>query len=57
MVDSRVEQPARQAIEDLANGQIDAALLWGPIAGYWAKRQQVPISWCRSQADPRTGPR
>ena len=30
-------------IEDLAAGQIDAALLWGPIAGYWAKRQKVPI--------------
>ena len=37
MVDSRVEQPARQAIEDLADGQLDAALVWGPIAGYWAQ--------------------
>ena len=37
MVDSRVEQPARQAIEDLAGGQLDAALVWGPIAGYWAQ--------------------
>ena len=29
MVDSRVEQPARQAIEDLANGQIDAGTALG----------------------------
>ena len=57
MVDSRVEQPARQAIEDLANGQIDAALLWGPLAAYWAKRQPVPLSIAPIKADPRTGPR
>ena len=57
MVDSRVEQPARQAIEDLANGQIDAALLWGPLAAYWAKRQSVPLSIAPIKADRRTGPR
>ena len=55
MVDSRVEQPARQAIEDLADGQLDAALVWGPIAGYWAKQQQVPISLAPLKSDPRRG--
>jgi quinoprotein dehydrogenase-associated probable ABC transporter substrate-binding protein len=37
-VDTRAEAPGRQMIEDLAGGQIDAALLWGPIAGYFARR-------------------
>lgn len=55
MVDSRVEQPAREAIEDLAEGQLDATLLWGPIAGYWAKRQAVPITLVPLTSDPRSG--
>jgi quinoprotein dehydrogenase-associated probable ABC transporter substrate-binding protein/PQQ-dependent catabolism-associated CXXCW motif protein len=57
MVDSRVEQPARQAIEDLANGQLDVALLWGPIAAYWAKRQPVALTVAPIKVDPHTGPR
>jgi quinoprotein dehydrogenase-associated probable ABC transporter substrate-binding protein/PQQ-dependent catabolism-associated CXXCW motif protein len=55
MVDSRVEQPVRQAIEDLGKGQLDAALVWGPIAGYWAKRQEIPISLVPLKSDPRSG--
>ena len=55
MVDSRVEQPAREAIEDLARGQLDAALVWGPIAAYWAERQDVPITLVPLASDPRTG--
>ena len=35
-VDTRAEAPGKQMIEDLAAGQIDAAILWGPIAGYFA---------------------
>jgi quinoprotein dehydrogenase-associated probable ABC transporter substrate-binding protein len=55
MVDTRVEQPPRQMIEDLARGQIDAALVWGPIAGYWAKQQSVPITLVPLTSDPRSG--
>ena len=55
MVDSRVEQPARQAIVDLANGELDAALVWGPLAGYWAERQPVPITIVPLKSDPRAG--
>jgi ABC-type amino acid transport substrate-binding protein len=35
-VDTRVEAPAKTMIGDLIAGQIDAAVLWGPIAGYYA---------------------
>jgi ABC-type amino acid transport substrate-binding protein len=30
---------AAQPIEDVAKGKIDTAILWGPEAGYYAKRQ------------------
>ncbi|MGD1926798.1 MAG: substrate-binding domain-containing protein [Paracoccaceae bacterium] len=39
MVDRRVESPAEQAISDLQSGETDAAILWGPIGGYFAKQQ------------------
>ena len=37
-VDTRVEAPTRTMINDIASGQIDAGVLWGPIAGYYAQR-------------------
>lgn len=52
MVDTRYDQPARRMIEDLAKGEIDVALLWGPIAGYWGERQQVPITLVPLTAEP-----
>ncbi|MGO4123544.1 substrate-binding domain-containing protein [Inquilinus sp. YAF38] len=36
-VDSRYDAPGKQMIEDLAAKQIDVAVLWGPIGGYFAK--------------------
>ncbi len=38
-VDTRVEAPARTMVNDIATGQIDAGVLWGPIAGYYAQRE------------------
>jgi ABC-type amino acid transport substrate-binding protein len=35
-VDTRVQQPGRDMIDDLAKKEIDVGLLWGPIAGYYA---------------------
>lgn len=54
-VDTRVEQPGREMVEDLAAGEIDIALLWGPIAGYWAQRQAVPLRLVPLESDPRRG--
>lgn len=42
-IDTRAEQPARRAIEDVAAGTIDAAVIWGPVAGFWAPRQEAPL--------------
>jgi quinoprotein dehydrogenase-associated probable ABC transporter substrate-binding protein len=37
-IDSRHFSPPRDAIEDVVKGEIDIALVWGPIAGYYSKR-------------------
>jgi len=37
-VDTRVESPARSMVNDIAKHEIDAGVLWGPIAGYYAQR-------------------
>ena len=38
MVDTRVDNSAKAMIDDLGNGVIDAAVLWGPMAGYYARQ-------------------
>src|SRR5262252_5968032 len=38
VVDTRVESSAVAMMGDLASRQIDVAVLWGPMAGYYARR-------------------
>jgi len=38
IVDTRLEKPARDMVQDVISGEIDAALAWGPLAGYWVKQ-------------------
>jgi quinoprotein dehydrogenase-associated probable ABC transporter substrate-binding protein len=35
--------PPSAIIDAVASGKIDLAIVWGPLAGYYAKRQQVPL--------------
>jgi quinoprotein dehydrogenase-associated probable ABC transporter substrate-binding protein len=44
MVDTRYESPTHEMILDIAKGDIDIGLLWGPIAGYYIKRDKLPLS-------------
>jgi mxaJ protein len=37
------EPSAQRAVEAIGRGEIDAAFLWGPQAGYFAKRSSVPL--------------
>jgi quinoprotein dehydrogenase-associated probable ABC transporter substrate-binding protein len=37
-VDRRYSNPAKDMIDDIRKGDIDAGILWGPIAAYWAKQ-------------------
>jgi quinoprotein dehydrogenase-associated probable ABC transporter substrate-binding protein len=43
MIDTRVDSSAAEMIKDLTSGQIDAAILWGPLAGYYAKQSSPPL--------------
>ena len=31
-------------VEDISSGAVDVGILWGPIAGYYAKQQSTPLS-------------
>ena len=44
MIDTRFESSTQAMIADLKSGEIDAAALWGPIAGYFAKKSETPIT-------------
>src|SRR4051812_37113117 len=43
MVDTRIDSSAVAMINDLTSGRIDAAVLWGPLAGYYAKQSNPPL--------------
>jgi quinoprotein dehydrogenase-associated probable ABC transporter substrate-binding protein len=38
MIDTRFDNSAQAMIDDLTAGKIDAGVLWGPMAGYYAKK-------------------
>ncbi|MBG0798977.1 substrate-binding domain-containing protein [Methylocystis sp. L43] len=44
MVDTRVESSGAAMMHDLEKGEIDVALLWGPIAGYYAKHSSEKLN-------------
>ena len=37
VADTRFNKPGKSMVEDVAAGEVDVGLLWGPIAGYYAK--------------------
>jgi len=37
------QNPESKLIDAVAGGQVDAAIVWGPAAGYFVKRQRVPL--------------
>src|SRR4030088_1782246 len=43
MIDTRFDSSAAAMIKDLTSGEIDAGVLWGPIAGYYAKQAAPPL--------------
>jgi quinoprotein dehydrogenase-associated probable ABC transporter substrate-binding protein len=43
MIDTRVDSSAEAMINDLNKGEIDAAVLWGPMAGFYAKKANPPF--------------
>jgi quinoprotein dehydrogenase-associated probable ABC transporter substrate-binding protein len=43
MIDTRIDSSAAAMINDLKAGEIDAGVLWGPMAGYYAKQADPPL--------------
>jgi quinoprotein dehydrogenase-associated probable ABC transporter substrate-binding protein len=43
VIDTRFDSSAKAMMNDLASGEIDAGVLWGPIAGYYASRVNPPM--------------
>jgi len=37
------ESPPARIVEAVARGDVDVAIVWGPLAGYFAPRQAVPL--------------
>jgi quinoprotein dehydrogenase-associated probable ABC transporter substrate-binding protein len=43
-VDTRAESPTHEMVQDVIDGTIDVGFLWGPIAGYYRKRGDLPLT-------------
>jgi quinoprotein dehydrogenase-associated probable ABC transporter substrate-binding protein len=43
MIDTRIDSSGQAMIDDLKAGIIDVAVLWGPMAGYYAKQSSPPL--------------
>ncbi|MDR6773496.1 quinoprotein dehydrogenase-associated putative ABC transporter substrate-binding protein [Azospirillum sp. BE72] len=54
--DTRAHHPAQQAVEDVAAAHTDAAIVWGPIAGFFAARQSVPLAVVPLKDEPGASP-
>jgi quinoprotein dehydrogenase-associated probable ABC transporter substrate-binding protein len=44
VVDTRFDSSADAMMKDLAEGAIDVGVLWGPMAGYYAKQANSPVT-------------
>jgi quinoprotein dehydrogenase-associated probable ABC transporter substrate-binding protein len=43
-IDTRADSSAQAMIDDLKKGEIDVGILWGPMAGYYAKQSDPPLT-------------
>jgi len=43
-VDTRAESATHQMVQDVVDGTIDVGFLWGPIAGYYRKHDDLPLT-------------
>jgi quinoprotein dehydrogenase-associated probable ABC transporter substrate-binding protein len=43
VIDTRVDSSAAAMMRDLVSGDIDVGVLWGPMAGYYAKQANPPM--------------
>jgi quinoprotein dehydrogenase-associated probable ABC transporter substrate-binding protein len=55
VVDTRVDSSAAAMMDDLVKGEIDAGVLWGPMAGYFATKAGTPVG-VKPLVKEKTGP-
>jgi len=41
--DYSLPDPQREIVDAVADGRVDVAIVWGPLAGYYAQRESTPI--------------
>jgi len=51
--DASIKNPQAQVIEAVAKGDIDVAIVWGPIAGYYAKKYGNDLELTLAPHDPK----
>ncbi len=51
-VDTRISNPPRAMLQDLVDGVIDVALVWGPPAGYAITREHLPLTAVFIEPEP-----
>jgi quinoprotein dehydrogenase-associated probable ABC transporter substrate-binding protein len=51
-VDTRAESPTHQMVQDVVDGTIDVGFLWGPIAAYYRKRDNLPLTLVPLRDEP-----
>jgi len=56
VIDTRVDSSAQAMMKDLAAGDIDVGVLWGPMAGYYAMKAKEPTTVVPLVKE-RSGPR
>jgi quinoprotein dehydrogenase-associated probable ABC transporter substrate-binding protein len=56
VIDTRVDSSAQAMMKDLAAGDIDLGVLWGPMAGYYAMKADPPMKVVPLVKE-RSGPR
>ncbi len=56
MIDTRVDSSAEAMVNDLTSGTIDAGVLWGPMAGFYARKAN-PALHVTPLVKEKTGPK
>ena len=51
-VDTRSESPTHEMVQDVVDGTIDVGFLWGPIAGYYRKFNDLPLTLVPLKDEP-----
>jgi quinoprotein dehydrogenase-associated probable ABC transporter substrate-binding protein len=51
-VDTRFQSPTHEMVQDVVDGTIDVGFLWGPIAAYYRKRDDLPLTMVPLKDEP-----